>query len=199
MGNIVFRGLKGVPYTPYDGERIRCTARDFQALAMAGRMYIACAGKVGDMVIKPRIRHIPGAWRNYKSGLALMGRAMNAALQTVPDDQFNRISTLFDYAEITLDLPKASVNGRGGSVLAVDSAQLMALVYYAMRNECAICLKEGGEAKRCELYAALKGCYEPETWDTYGCPWRDTIIETLRMEREEKEQQAKKRDGKKRR
>jgi len=59
-----------------------------------------------------------------------------------------------------------------------------------MRNECSICLKEGGEAKRCELYAALKGCYEPDNWESYGCPWRDTIIEVLRLEREAAEKEA---------
>lgn len=70
--------------------------------------------------------------------------------------------------------------------MAVQGAALQSLIYYAMRNECAICLKAGGEAKRCELYAALRGCTEPDTWESFGCPWRDTITETLRLEREEK-------------
>lgn len=181
----VFRGLRGVPFVPYDGERTLCTARDFQSLALAARLHIACTDKLTEMVIEPRIRHIPGAWRNWKSGIALMGRAMNAALSTVPDDQFERISTIINEGTLEINLPKASINQAGGSVLAVDGKCLQNLIYYAMRNECAICLKTGGEAKRCELYAALKGCAEPDTWETYGCPWRDLITETLRLEREE--------------
>ena len=183
----VFRGLRSVPYQPYDGERIRCTARDFGSLVIARRMYLSCAGKLGELVIKPRIKHIPGMWSSYRSGVALLGRAMNAAYSTVPDDQFQRLDTLFQQGELEINLPKSKINSAGGSILAVDGSALQCLVYYAMRNECAICLKEGKEAKRCELANALKGCIEPDTWETYGCIWRDVIIETLRLEREEAE------------
>ena len=193
----VFRGLRGVPFDPPQCERVRCTARDFQSLAMAARLYIACTGKLTDLVIAPRIRKIPGAWRDWKSGMAFMGRALNAALCTVPDDQFDRIAAIIDKGEITIDLPKASINQQGGSVLAVEGKALMALLYYAMRNECAICLKCGGEAKQCELYAALKGVHEPDSWDSAGCPWRDTILETLQQEREEAAKAAKGGKGKK--
>lgn len=188
----VFRGLRGVPFERPECERVRCTNRDFHALALATRMYIACEGKVSDAVIEKRIKAIPGAWRNYRSGLALLGRALNAALCTVPDDQFDRMSTIINEGEIEINLPKAAINQQGGSVLAVDGKALMALIYYAMRNECAICLKCGGEAKRCELYAALKGVNEPDSWESAGCPWRDTIIETLRLEREEEKRRKKK-------
>lgn len=181
---VFFRGLKGVPYEPYEGPRVRCTSRDFNSLALASRMYIACAGKLAELVIASRVRHIPGAWRNYKSGIALLGRALNVALGTVPDDQWERIDAIISYGELEINLPKAAINQRGGSILAVHGKALHTLIYYAMRNECAICLKCGGEAKRCELYATLKGVIEPDTWESYGCPWRDTIIETLRMERE---------------
>lgn len=181
----VFRGLRGVPFVPYEGERVRCTARDFHSLAMAARLYIACTGKLTELVIESRVRKIPGAWRDWKSGMAFMGRAMNAALNTVPDDQFDRISTIINEGTLEISLPKASINQQGGTVMAVEGRALQCLIYYAMRNECAICLKSGGEAKRCELYGALKGCTEPDTWETYGCPWRDLITETLRLEREE--------------
>lgn len=181
----VFRGLRGVPFEPVKGEEKRCTAKDFHGLAIASRMYIALEGKVGKQVLEPRIRHIPGAWRNYKSGIAFLGRAMNAALCTVPDEQFERMSTIINEGEITIDLPKLRINNQGGSVMAVDGSALYALTYFAMRNECAICLLCGGEAKRCELYAALKGCLEPDSWESFGCPWRDMIMETLRLERED--------------
>ena len=118
---MIFKGLRGVPFRPYEGERTRCTARDFQSLAIAGRMYIACSGKVGELVIAPRIRHIPGAWQKWRSGLALFGRALNDALATVPDDQFARLATIFDYGEISIDLPKATVSESGGSVMAVEA------------------------------------------------------------------------------
>lgn len=181
----VYKGLKGVPYRKLDCEKIRCTSRDFGSLALAGRLYIAAAGKLGELVIGPRIKGIPGAWQKYRSGVALLGRAMDAAFQTVPDDQFERLSTIFDHGTIDINLPKSKINNSGGSILAVDGKALANLTYYAMRNECSICLKEGGEAKRCELYQALKGVIEPDTWQSYGCPWRDVIIETLSQEREE--------------
>lgn len=187
----VFKGLRGVPFVQHKCERKRCTARDFHSLAMAARLYIACTGKLTELVIEPRIRQIPGAWRDWKSGTAFMGRAMNAALCTVPDDQFDRISKIITEGTIEINLPKASINQQGGSVMAVDGRALQNLIYYAMRNECAICLKSGGEAKRCELYAALKGCTEPDTWETFGCPWRDTIIETLSLERKEERSRKK--------
>ena len=181
----VFRGLRGVPFTPYEGERVRCTARDFQSLAMASRLHITCTGKLAELVMEPRIRHIPGAWRDWKSGVAFMGRALNTALSTVPDDQFERLAQILNEGEIEIHLPQARINQSDSGVLAVNGKALMSLCYYAMRNECAICLKCGGEAKQCELYAALKGVNEPDSWESAGCPWRDTITETLRLERED--------------
>ena len=168
-----------------NAKKKRCTARDFQSLAMAARLYIASAGKLTEAVIEPRIRKIPGAWRDWKSGIAFMGRALNAALCTVPDDQFDRLSTILSTGEIEIHLPKATINQNDSGVMAVNGKELFALTYYAMRNECAICLKSGGEAKQCELYAALKGVIDPDDWDSAGCPWRDTITETLRIERED--------------
>lgn len=193
----VFRGLRGAPFVPYEGERVRCTARDFQSLAMASRLYIAMTGKLTELVMEPRIRKIPGAWRDYKSGVAFLGRALNAALSTVPDDQFERLGAIITEGTIEIHLPQAKINQADSGVVAVNGAALMSLCYYAMRNECAICLKCGGEAKQCELYAALKGVNEPDSWDSAGCPWRDTIIETLRLEREDAAKAAQRKGKKK--
>lgn len=195
---LVFKGLRGVPLVPYKGERVRCTARDFQSLAMASRLYIAMSGKLAELVMEPRIRKIPGAWRDYKSGVAFIGRALNAALSTVPDDQFERLGTIINEGTIEIHLPQAKINQSDTGVLAVNGAALMSLSYYAMRNECAICLKCGGEAKQCELYAALKGVNEPDTWESAGCPWRDTITETLRLEREDAAKAAQRKGKRKR-
>lgn len=181
---IVYRGLKSAGYHPIECERKRCTARDFMGLAMAGRLYLAAANKVGEEVIKPRIRPIKGAWGWWKSGVALMGRALDAAYQTVPDDQFERLSTIFEHGVLDINLPKTKINEQGGSIVAVNGAALERLTYYAMRNECGMCVKDRREVKHCELYQALKGVIEPDSWESCTCPYRDDIIARLAEERE---------------
>ena len=183
---LVFKGLRGVSHIPVDCEKKRCTARDFNGLAMTFRLYIAAAGKLTEHVIAPRIRKIPSAWRCWRAGTALIGRALDTVMQTVPDDQFERLATIMEHGVLDINLPRVRINEEGGSILAVQGQALERLTYYAMRNECAICMKEGREAKRCDLYGALKGVIEPETWESYGCPWRDEIMRRLEEERREK-------------
>ena len=174
----VYKGLKGAKHRVYECEKKRCTSRDFRGLAMACRLYMAASGKLSEFVIEPRIRKIKGAWSCWRSGVAMMGVALDAAMQTVPDDQFERISTILEYGELDINLPKVKINETGGSILAVHGAALEKLVNHAMDAECGICFKERHEVKQCELYQALKGCVEPGSWESRGCPYRDELMRT---------------------
>lgn len=176
----VYRGLKGVKQRQYECEQRRCTARDFNGLAMGGRLYIASAGNLGKYVIEPRIRDIKGMLSRWRSGVALMGAAMDAALQTVPDDQWERMGTIFEHGVLDINLPRVRINEQGGSVLAVNGAALECVVHHAMRNECGICIKERHEVKQCELYQALKGVIEPESWESSTCPYRDELLRQMK-------------------
>lgn len=183
---MTYKGLKGAGYHKVECEKKRCTARDFCGLAMAGRLYIAACGKLGEGVIEPRLRNVKGAWSWWRSGVALMGRAMDAVFQTVPDDQFERMNTIFEHGVLDINLPRVRINEQGGSVLAVHGWALERMTYFAMRNECAICMKDRSEVKRCELYQALKGVIEPGSWESSTCPYRDEIVKRLQEEREGK-------------
>ena len=180
---LLYKGLQGVKPREYDCEKKRCTARDFRGLAMAGRLYSAASGKLGEFVIKPRIQAIDGAWRCWKSGISLLGVGLDAAIQTVSDDQMERLNTIFEHGELDINLPRVSINEQGGSILAVHGAALERIVHHAMSNECGICIKEKHEVKRCDLYQALKGVIEPTSWDSSTCPYRDEIIRKLEEER----------------
>lgn len=180
---MTYKGLKYAGYHKVECEQKRCTARDFAGLAMAGRLYIAAAGKLGEGVIEPRLKNIKGALGWWRSGTALLGRAMDAAFQTVPDDQFERMNVIFEQGELDITLPRVRINEQKGSILAVHGQALERLTYFAMRNECAICLKDRSEVKRCELYQALKGVVEPGSWESSTCPYRDEIMKRLEEDR----------------
>lgn len=181
---MVYKGLKGIPYRPCGCERKRCTAQDFSGLAMAGRLYIAAAGKLGEFVIEPRLKGVKGAISWWRASVALMGRALDAAFQTVPDDQFERMNVIFEHGELDITLPRIRINEQKGSILAVHGWALERMTYFAMRNECAICIKDRSEVKRCELYQALRGVVEPTSWDSSTCPYRDEIMKRLQEERD---------------
>ena len=183
---MTYKGLKTVEHHAYGCEKRRCTARDFAGLAMAGRLHVAAANRLGDEVIKPRIKDIKGAWGWWKSGVALMGRAIDAAYQTVPDDQFERLGKIFEHGVLDINLPRTKINDEGGSVVAVNGLALERVVHYAMQSECAICFKDAREIKQCELYKALKGVIEPSSWESSTCPYRDEIVRKLKDEREKR-------------
>ena len=111
---MTYKGLKGVGYHKVECEQKRCNARDFAGLAMAGRLYIAASGKLGEGVIEPRLKGIKGAIGWWRSGTALIGRAMDAVYQTVPDDQFERMNTIFEQGELDINLPRMRINEQGG-------------------------------------------------------------------------------------
>ncbi len=171
-----YNGLRGVPKADYKGPKMRATANEFRNMAMAGRLWAACSEKLGKM-LESRLRQHPGAWRDWRSGVALLGRAMDIVFQTVPDDQFERLDAVFSRSTIKIDMPMASDDRRG--VVGVHADDLVTLTYYAMRAECAICLREGGQVRTCGLGKALAGVREPDTWETSGCAWRDQILREM--------------------
>lgn len=168
-----YAGLPGIPHGKYDGPRIRCTAREFSGMALAGRLYHACQGKLG-REMEQRLRQTPGAWRNWRAACAMMGRAMDAIYNTVPDDQFERLWAIFTQGNIDINMPRAC--DFGGELVVVHGEALRALTRAAMEGQCTICLREGGHARSCPTARALAGCVEPDTWDTCGCVWRDQAL-----------------------
>lgn len=169
-------GMPGIPNGPEPEKRIRCTRQEFAGMALAGRVYHACQGKLGQEM-EERLRQTPGAWRNWRAACAMMGRAMDAIYRTVPDDQFERLWALFNRGEIDIHMPRAS--DYGGDLLIVHGDALMQLAHAAMRAECRICIKEDGQVRTCPLRKALDGVLEPDTWDTSTCAWRDQALKEI--------------------
>lgn len=170
---MTYNGIEGVPHTEYDGERMRATAKEFGAMALAGRFFIACNRHLGGM-LKPRLDKTPGAWRMWKSGVAMLGRAVDAVFHTVPDDQLERLNAVFTHGTITIDMPKTVEDYDG--LIVVHAKDMLMCAQMAMAHECSICFREGKDAKHCPLAAALAGITEPDTYETSGCVWRDQAM-----------------------
>lgn len=184
-----FTGLDGIPHKPYAGERIRGNNREFQGIALACRLWATVNMKLMEQ-LEPRARRVPGAWRMLRSGLAMLGRGLDAVLSTLPDDQFDRVHAIFTQGVIEIRMPSALDGDLGLLLMPVRRGELTELAWHAMDAECAICLKDGREIKHCALAKALNGCLEPSSQDSTGCPWRDEILELKAIEREEARQAA---------
>lgn len=172
-GRTKYGSMDGVRPIAYDGAQTRCTQEDFRSLAFAGRLMVSCKGKIGD-ILEPRLR-AAGVWQRWRAGVAMMGRALDGAYRTIPNDQFERLYVLFTQGQIDIHLKLASERHEGA--VPVNANALETLARAAMEGTCAICLESGARAERCSLARALDGCLETETREARtGCRWRDQLL-----------------------
>lgn len=179
MGMNVYGGIPGVKRRTYTGKKISASRKDYRAIALAMTLQMNCRKLIGD-ALAPRIDAVPDGRRDWKGGIALLGRVLDMVVQTVPDEQFERLYQLTQNGDIDLNLHKAV--RMGGDVITVSESALNLLTDCVMRSECSICLREGGHVRSCPINRALAGVTEPETWETSGCAWRDEALRRLGKE-----------------
>ncbi len=114
-------------------------------------------------------------WRDIRLMLTLVDRIQNAMLETMPAsrDEYYLQYAKHGHYELRIDGPVKTARH-----LLVTDKHLGAICEAAMKSECILCMREGGEINRCELREALLEAAPPTDLDESDglfrkCEYRD--------------------------
>ena len=110
-------------------------------------------------------------WAKRDIGLliSLDNRLQEQMLSTIPDRRIMYYQKMAAEAQIVIEFPGAVKQSRH---LLMDVDDLAAMAEAAMRGECAMCIREGRDVKRCRLRDALLPVAPPSEFSRYGCEYR---------------------------
>lgn len=120
--------------------------------------------------LESRLRSVPGAWRQYRSGAAMIGKAVRAAFETLPANTIRNLNMLMEHGEVIVRFTPAT---RNEELQLVRKEQLVMLVNKVIAQECAMCLLDERGQKRCKLRRALMDIAVPREVPARGCPYMD--------------------------
>ncbi len=114
-------------------------------------------------------------WRDIRLLLTLVDRIQGAMLTTMPEsrDEYYGAYAKHGHYELHIDGPVKTARH-----LLVTDKHLGAICEAAMKSECILCMREGGEINRCELREALLEAAPPTNLDESDglfrkCEYRD--------------------------
>ena len=118
-----------------------------------------------------RLREYGYKWARRDIGLliSLDNRLQEQMLSTMPDRRIAYYQKMAKEAQIVVEFPGAARTDRH---VMMEVEDLAALAEAAMRGECAMCIKEGRDVKRCRLREALLPVAPPTEWSRNGCEYR---------------------------
>lgn len=168
-----YTGLDGVKRCGYTGEKTKCTGEELNHVVLMYLLYMAARNKSGN-ALKARMQKVPGAWKNWRSGVGMMARAMDAIFCTMTYEQMGTVDAMSRHGHVDIHLPKAVGDDEGRVI--VDQGAFVTIMEAAM-EQCKLCFLSGSETKRCALCQALESACPPKTWETKsGCVFRDVAM-----------------------
>lgn len=158
---------------------------DMNAKELQGVEFLAAlCGQMGKHCdrLKPRLQSIPNGWRQYRMIQTALHRLLEDLYETMTVKGLLRIKNMMHYGEVKISISPIERNALG--YLVVHEKDMAVLTTAALQNECAMCIKDGEEAKRCDLRKALWEIIPPETIPKYGCPFRENAMQGCLTEAE---------------
>ena len=118
--------------------------------------------------VRERLRGKKYAWRDLRLVLRLVDKLQVQLLETMPPTRARYYYQLAQHAVIRVDNTGPVRQDR---YMLVSDDKLGLLVQYAIQGECAMCMKEGDDCRRCALRDALSEIAPPRDVDETG--WFD--------------------------
>ena len=110
--------------------------------------------KQGEEILKDRIQKIPGAWRDYRLTSSKLEKVLGGVYATLPTKTLRHTDRLCQCGEVIIR-PKPMIK-MPDDVQIVGNDDLKQLINTAIASECAMCLKDAREQKKCPLRKALE-------------------------------------------
>lgn len=149
---------------PLKGKELKCVE---YLVGMDSRM-----AESGD-ALRERLKLVPNGWRDFRLVFTTLDRLLKNLYNTIPDKGTAYLSKIVQHGEIIIRFTPAA---RSPEWSVVRDDDLAAIINLAMTAECAICLKQGREAKKCELRKALENIAPPlEGHPADGCGYQNVV------------------------
>lgn len=110
--------------------------------------------KQGQEILKERLQRIPGAWRNFRLAMSCIEKVVDGIYATLPPRTLRHMDKLAACGEIIIR-PKPMIK-MPNDVQIVLNDDLKLLINTSIASECAVCLKDAKEQKKCALRKALE-------------------------------------------
>ena len=149
---------------PLKGKELKCVE---YLVGMESRI-----AESGD-ALRDRLRLIPNGWRNFRLIFATLDRLLTDLYDTLPLKSRQYLRNIIQDGEILIRFTPVS---RSPEWRLIRDDDLAVIVNLAMASECAICLKQGREAKKCELRKALENMAPPhDGHPAGGCGYQNVV------------------------
>ena len=154
----------GVELPPLKGKELKCVE---DLVGMESRIV-----ESGD-ALRERLRMVPNGWRDFRLIFTTLDRLLRNLYDTIPNKGLQYLQKLTKHGEILIRFSPAA---RSQEWLLIKDDDLAVIVNLAMAAECAICLKQGREAKKCELRKALENIAPPhDGHPAGGCGYQNVV------------------------
>lgn len=139
--------------------------------------YITCLDKQlsdGQAILEERLRKVPNCWRNYRLAASSIEKVVDAVYSTLPDKTLLHMEGLARHGEVVIrKRPMVPLNDDAQFVLGED---LKVLINTSIAAECALCLRDKQEQKKCKLRRALMNVAPTEALANDGlCPYTHVV------------------------
>ena len=124
--------------------------------------------------LKERLQQTSDGWRNYRLAMTCLEKAIDAVYASVDDETRFHMRNLAESSEVIIR-PKVTAVEKNLQIVADE--HLRVLVNTSMAAECAVCLKEGTDVRKCELRKALQFTAPPDRHAPKGrCPYAEIAL-----------------------
>lgn len=146
--------------------------KELKALQLAWQL-LGSMEKSGGAALEARLRRA-GAWRMWRLASAWLRRALALMVrETVCLEQQQLCEHVLRNGKIDISIQAST----GGDMVVVPAAALKTMADTAIGYQCAMCLREGKEIRRCALRRAmLRACPPDSLEETSGCVYRDLLL-----------------------
>lgn len=139
--------------------------------------YITCLDKQlseGQAILEERLRKIPNCWRNYRLAASSIEKVVDAVYSTLPDKTILHMDGLARHGEVVIrKKPMVPLKDDVQFVLTED---LKVLINTSITAECAMCLRDKHEQKKCTLRRALMEIAPTDALANDGlCPYTHVV------------------------
>lgn len=107
----------------------------------------------GQEILRDRLRLIPNGWRDFRLATKSTERVLDAVYNTLPNKTLIHMQKLAQNGQIVIR-PKPTVKMHDDmQIVCADDLKL--LINTTISSECAICVKDAREQKKCKLRKTL--------------------------------------------
>lgn len=124
--------------------------------------------------LEERLRQTTDGWRNYRLAMTCLEKAIDAVYASVDDETRQHMRKLAGSSEVII---RPTARAAEVNLQTIDENHLKVLVNSSMSAECAMCLKEGKDVRKCALRKALLFAAPPSRIPDNGrCPYAEVAL-----------------------